>query len=44
MGDLSVSFLLPFDFLMEWLYHLELVVMFHTIYFTRSGFSVKIIV
>jgi hypothetical protein len=30
--------LFQFDFLMEWSYHLELVVMFHTVYFTWSGF------
>jgi hypothetical protein len=38
MGDLIVYFLFPFDFLVKWLYHLELAVMFRTIYLTRSGF------
>jgi hypothetical protein len=38
MGGLIVYFLFPFDYLMEWSYHLELVVMFNTIYFIGSGF------
>jgi hypothetical protein len=41
-GWFNCLVLIPIDFLMELSCHLELVVMSDTIYFTRSGFSLKI--